>query len=129
MTNSILTSTKKVLQLADDYTAYDEDIMMHINSAFSILHQNGIGPSNGFAIYGSTEVWSDFLGDDNLPLNDVKSYVFLFVKLIFDPPASAYGTAAQERQLDELIWRINVRREEEEHPWVEPVTISSLLSE
>lgn len=127
--HSILDSTKKVLGLDADYTAFDYDVTMHINSAFSNLHQLGIGPIDGFEIEDNTAEWNDFLGEDNLPLNSVRNYIYLVVRLNFDPPASAYGTAAMERQIDELVWRINVRREEEAFPYVPPAVITSLLTE
>lgn len=127
--NSILESTKKVLGLDADYTAFDHDIQMHINTAFSNLHQLGIGPIDGFEIEDDSAEWNDFLGDGNLPLNSVRSYIYLTVRLMFDPPASAYGTAAMERQIDELVWRINVRREEEAFPYAPPSVSTTLLGE
>lgn len=117
MEQSILTGTKKILGLAEDYTAFDYDIITHINTAFSTLTQLGVGPAVGFAIDDATPVWADFLTDD-LQYNSVKSYVFLRVKLLFDPPATSYATTSFEKQLDELTWRLNVYREETQ--WVDP---------
>ena len=101
MSNSILRSTKKVLGLDDSYTVFDEDVIMHINSVFSILNQLGIGPIDGFRIEDATALWSDFLGDD-LNLNSVKTYVFLRVKLLFDPPGTSYLITAMNEQIKEF---------------------------
>lgn len=118
MEDSILISTKKILGLADDYTAFDLDIITHINTAFSTLTQLGIGPVEGFMIEDSRDVWDDYLADD-LQLNSIKSYVFLRVKQLFDPPTTSYLIDAQERQIAQLEWRLNVHREET--GWTAPV--------
>lgn len=120
---SILDSTKKVLGIDPSYTAFDVDITMHINSTFSKLHQLGIGPVEGYMIESNADNWVDFLGANAMTLNNVKSFMYLSVRLLFDPPATSYAIAAFERQLEELAWRISTRREEVEHPWIPPVTL------
>lgn len=117
METSILTSTKKILGLAEDYTVWDLDIITHINSAFSDLTQLGVGPPAGFMIEDETVQWTDFLGDD-LQLNSVKTYIYLRVKLLFDPPATSFAISAMQDQIDRLEWRLNIHREETE--WVDP---------
>jgi len=117
MTDSILNSTKKVLQLPEDYTAFDPDILMHINSAFATLNQLGIGPDDGFEIAGATEVWADFLGA-NPKLNSVKTYVALKVKMVFDPPQFSFHTNALQAEIDQYEWRLNTYRES--YAWVDP---------
>lgn len=117
MEQSILTSTKKNLGIGADNTAFDLDIITHINSAFSTLAQLGIGPDDGFMIEDDTAEWSDFMGVD-LELNSVKTYVFLKCKLLFDPPALSFVINAMERQIEQLEWRLNTHREETE--WVDP---------
>lgn len=113
MDNSILTSTKKVLGLAADYTAFDEDVLIHINSAFSTLTQLGIGPSTGFMIEDSSTDWSEFVDMDSDPqFNSVKSYVFLKTKMLFDPPQTSFVIDALNKQIEEMEWRLNVHREE-----------------
>jgi len=107
---SILKSTKKILGLPDDYTVFDLDVITHINTAFSTLTQLGVGPSTGFMIEDATPVWNDFIGADP-QYNAVKSYVFLKVKSMFDPPQTSYLITAQNEQMRELEWRLNVRRE------------------
>lgn len=117
METSILNSTKKILGISEDYTAFDLDIITHINTAFSTLTQLGVGPSQGFMIQDDTEVWSDFIFDD-YQYNSVKSYVFLRVRLLFDPPTTSYLIDAVERQIRELEWRLNVHREDD--GWISP---------
>jgi hypothetical protein len=129
MEQSILISTKKILGIAEDYTVFDLDIITHINTAFSTLTQLGVGPANGFMIEDETTVWSDFITDyptgqyeapsgDDLQYNSVKSYVFLKVRQLFDPPTTSYLIAATEKQIQELEWRLNVHREET--GWTDP---------
>lgn len=110
MEESILNSVKKVLGLDAEYDAFDIDVMMHTNSALSKLESLGVGPEGGFMITGPEETWSDFIGSDPR-YNSVKTYVYLNVKLIFDPPATSFATNAFEEQIKELGWRLNVTRE------------------
>lgn len=117
MSESILTNTKKILGLAEDYTVFDTDIIIHINSVFSTLNQLGLGPEEGFMIEDATAVWDDFLSDD-LRLNNVKTYVYLRVRVLFDPPTSSFGLAAMQEQIKELEWRLNVQREGD--AWTDP---------
>jgi hypothetical protein len=117
MEQSILTSTKKILGIAEDYTVFDLDVITHINTAFSTLTQLGVGPANGFMIEDETAVWTDFIAED-FQYNSVKSYVFLRVRQLFDPPSTSYLIAAVDSQIKELEWRLNVHREET--GWVDP---------
>ena len=110
--DSILVSIKKLLGIAADYTHFDPDIIMHINSAFSILTQLGVGPPEGFRIEDNTKTWNDFIGDVTR-IDAVKSYVYLKVSLMFDPPTSSAVLSAKERQISELEWRLNVAAEQE----------------
>lgn len=118
MEQSILTSTKKILGIDEAYTAFDLDIITHINSAFSTLTQLGIGPPQGFMIEDATAEWNEFIPDSDFQYNSVKSYVFLRVRQIFDPPSTSYLIAAFNEQIKELEWRLNVYREES--GWVDP---------
>jgi hypothetical protein len=117
MTESILNSTKKIIGIDSSYTAFDQDIIMHINSTFATLNQLGVGPVEGFMISNSTPVWNDIL-DSDLRLNSVKSYVYLRVRLLFDPPSTSYAMSAIQDQITELGWRISTYREEE--GWTAP---------
>lgn len=104
MNESILTSIKKLLGITEEYTHFDADIIMHINSVFMILMQLGIGPTDGFSISDDSAVWSDFLSDATW-LESVKSYVYLKVKLIFDPPQSGTVIGSIEKLIAEFEWR------------------------
>lgn len=109
MSDSILTSIKKLLGLEEDYTAFDTDITIHINSAFSTIQQLGVGPSEGFRIVDKNEKWSDYLLDKEKDM--IKSYIYLKVRLVFDPPASSYGITAIKNEITEYEWRINSQEE------------------
>ncbi|QPL14660.1 hypothetical protein SEA_SCHWARTZ33_15 [Gordonia phage Schwartz33] len=110
MSESILTSTKKILGIAEDYDAFDMDIIMHINSALSTLNQLGLGPEEGFMILDDSEEWGDLLEDD-MRLNSIKTYVYLKVRIIFDPPSTSFVLTAMQEQIKELEWRLNAYRE------------------
>lgn len=108
--DSILTSIKKMLGITEDYEHFDPDIIMHINSAFMILTQLGVGPIEGFFIEDETSLWSDFL-PSTPRLEAVKSYVYLKVKLLFDPPSSSAVIESITKSISELEWRLNVTAE------------------
>ena len=110
MYESILTSIKKLMGIPEDYTHYDADIIMHINSVFMILNQLGVGPSDGFSITDKTSVWSDFISD-NKNLEAVKSYMYMKVRLLFDPPLSSAVMECMNRMIGELEWRLNSEAE------------------
>lgn len=102
---SILVSVKKILGIDEAHTAFDEDIILHINSVFAILQQMGVGPENGFSISDSSASWSEYTEDVN-QLNFVKSYVYLKVRLLFDPPASSGAIESINKLISELEWRL-----------------------
>lgn len=108
MENSILTSTKKILGIADDYTAFDLDIITHINSSFYVINQLGVGEEN-FYIEDSDALWSDFISIEDYNL--VKSYVFLKVKMLFDPPSTSFLLTSMEKQIQEFEWRLTNKRD------------------
>lgn len=108
--NSILSSTKKILNIADDDLSFDLDIIMFINSTLATLHQLGVGPEEGFMIEDATAEWATLLGGDPRQ-NGVKNFVYLSVRLAFDPPATSFAISAIEKQIEEMGWRINVQRE------------------
>ena len=111
---SILTSIKKMLGIAEKYTQYDEDIIIHINSVFMTLTQLGVGPSQGFYIEDASTEWVEFIPDLN-KLQAVKTYIYLKVRLLFDPASLGSATlSSYERQIQELEWRLNVIAESEE---------------
>lgn len=112
---SILTSIKKMLGIDEEYTHFDADIIMHINSVLMTLTQLGVGPSEGFAIEDDTSTWIDFIPKiTTAQLHAVKSYIYMKVKLMFDPPLSSSVIESMNRQIAELEWRLNVAVDPEE---------------
>lgn len=106
---SILTSVKKLLGIDKDYTHFDNDLIMHINSVFMVLTQLGVGPSEGFAISDANAKWSDFIGEDDKNFQAIKTYVYMKVRLMFDPPLSSAVLDSMSRTICELEWRLNVQ--------------------
>ncbi len=104
---SILTSTKKLLGITEEYEHFDKDIIMHINTVFLTLNQIGVGPEEGFLIEDKTAEWSDFI-EDATQLQAVKSYMYLRVKLLFDPPLSSAVIESTNRMIAELEWRLRL---------------------
>lgn len=114
MNDSILNDIKKLLGIMESYEHFDVDIIIHINTAFSTLTQLGVGPSDGFSITNKTETWADFIGDDYLKFQSVKTYIYLKVKMIFDPPSNSSATEAIKSTISELEWRLNINAESKE---------------
>lgn len=107
--DSILNTTKKMLGFDPDYTAFDTDITIHINTVFFSLTQLGVGPQQGFSIIGPEETWTSFIGTDLIQA--VKSYMYLRVRLLFDPPATSFAIDSMKTQAEKLEWMLNVQQE------------------
>ena len=107
MINSILESVKKDIGLDANYTDFDPDIVMHINSTIFVLRQLGVGPENGFVVTGYSETWDDYLEDNKILLAAVPSYISKKVRLLFDPPVGG-ALDALKATIAELEWRLNV---------------------
>jgi hypothetical protein len=105
MSTSILDDVKHNLGLLEADTSFDTDVIMHINTAISNLTQLGVGPVEGYEISGAENMWDEFVDDKRL--NSVKSYIFLKVKLMFDPPGVGFVITSYENQIKELEFRIN----------------------
>lgn len=105
--NSILTSIKKLLGITEDCEHFDADIIMYINSVFLVLSQIGIGPAEGFSISDKYTTWDKFLSN-NLNLEAVKTYVYLRVRLLFDPPSSSAVAESINRTISEYEWRLKL---------------------
>jgi hypothetical protein len=119
MEQSILKSTKNILGIVDGDTVFDLVIMTHINTAISTLTQLGVGPAAGYFIDDENDDWEDFVDIAEDPqLNSIKSYIYLKVRQLFDPPSTSYLITAAEKQIEELEYRISVHREET--GWVDP---------
>lgn len=106
---SILDTIKKMLGIESDYTHFDIDIITNINTIFLNLQQIGVGPKSGFSITDNTTTWYDYISGENLEA--VKTYIYLKVRLLFDPPTNAFLVDAMERQIREIEWRLNVQVE------------------
>lgn len=127
MEQSILKSTKKMLDVGPDDTSFDLNIITDINSAFSILSDLGVGPENGFVIEDDEPVWADYLSgapydptdpDHIIKLSKIKSCVWIRTKLLFDPPVTSFHLTSINNQLQEIEWRLNVDREA--YAWTDP---------
>lgn len=123
VSESILNNVKKVCGIAADYKAFDEDLVMHINSELSVLNQVGVGPAEGLAIVDEMDQWVSLL-EGEARLNMVKSYIYLKMRLLFDPPQTPPLITALEKQADMFLWRIREFREEQ--TWVPPATSSTI---
>lgn len=105
MAESILTSTKAALDVPEAHTAFDVQITLFVNSVLSRLAQLGVGPSSGYRITDKTQTWEDFMGDDPR-LNSAKSYMFLRVRMMWDPPEIGFVLTAFKEQIKEEEWRL-----------------------
>ena len=100
----ILDTVRKLVGAGDSAGPFDQDLLIHINSTMSVLTQLGLGPVNGFFVTENSK-WNEFIGD-GLKLEMVKTYVYLKVRLIFDPPQNASLLEAIKSQISEYEWRI-----------------------
>lgn len=107
---SILTSIKLLLGITEDYEAFDQQIIAHINSVFMILTQLGVGPPEGFMITSKIDTWNEFVSDEK-KMQLVKSYMHLKVKMLFDPPSSSAVMDSTNRMINEFEWRLNSQAE------------------
>lgn len=111
VSESILLSVKKMLGLDKDYDVFDPELIIHINTVFGTLHQLGVGPEDQFRISGDSETWSEF-DTEGEQTDEVKTYVYLRVRLLFDPPSSSFVLSSFKEQIQELEWRLNVKADE-----------------
>lgn len=111
MSQSILDSTKKALGIDAEYDVFDPDIIMHINSVLSVLNQIGVGPSTPFTVESDKETWEQFIAEDSSMLPLVRSYVYVAVRLLFDPPSTSFAIDALKKTSDEYEWRLMVHAE------------------
>lgn len=113
MEDSILLTVKKMLGFEPDYDAFDEDILVHINSAFMTLRELGVGPKKGFHVTGKDEVWQQFIPNDEM-IHAAKQYLYLKVKPVFDPASTSAVNKSMDELCRELEWRLNSLAEEGE---------------
>lgn len=105
--SSILATIKKMIGIERDYTQFDQDIMVLINSYIKELYQIGVGPEN-FAITGHDQTWEDYLGANSGLYDDVKSYIFYKTRIMFNPPSNSFVTSSYQEAAKECIWRISI---------------------
>lgn len=110
MADSILTSTKAGLGIPESHTAFDVELILHINSVLSRLTELGLGPSQGFKIIDSAQTWEDFLGTDPR-FDDAKSYMVFAVKMRFDPPDIGFVITAMKEQIEKDEYLLTNRRD------------------
>lgn len=108
MDESIFNSIKALLGPDASYEVFDQDILIHINTAIAVLTQLGVGPASGFMVIGPDETWSDFIGNDDKTLNMVKTYIYMKVKMAFDPPVNSSVLTAYQEACKEYEWRLNI---------------------
>ena len=105
ITNSIMLTVKKMLGIAEEYHAFDLDVITNINACFLTLNQLGVGPRYPFSISGPETQWDDFLSEQTQVLQGVQTYVYMRVRLMFDPPTNSFLVDSMKKQLDEMEWR------------------------
>lgn len=105
--DSILSSVKKMLGIDEFCDSFDQDLIIHINSTLVVLNQLGVGPAEGYFIKDTNDKWVDFIGDDKT-IEIIKSYVYMKVRLLFDPPQSSAAIEAMNNLVSEFEWRIQV---------------------
>lgn len=128
MDDSILTSIKKALGITEDYEVFDFELLMHINSALANLVQFKVGPPSGLMIEDKDAVWSDLVGT-NKKLNNVKTYIFLKTKLLFDPPGTPHLLTAFEERIREEEFRLMVESDQPTLPESVLVMVEDLLDQ
>lgn len=104
--NSILVTIKQLLGIQSDYEAYDSVLIPHINSVFAELHQLGVGPDDGFVITGVDETWDSYI-EDKKYVGMIQTYVYLKVKLLFDPPETSTMYSSMSATLSKYEWQLN----------------------
>ena len=107
MNNSILNTIKAMIGIEIEETAFDNDIIVHINTVFFILNQLGVGPTEPFIIRDEYATWDNFISDST-NLESIKTYIYLKVKLLFDPPLNSSVIESMKNTINELEWRLNV---------------------
>lgn len=110
MDGSILNDIKKLIGIKSTDINYDTDIIIFINSVFTDLNQMGVGPSDKpYSITDDKNKWSEFVEEGML--ENVKKYIYLRVKVVFDPPTNSFLLNSMKEETKEMEWRLNVRGE------------------
>lgn len=114
---SILTSIKNLLGIVEEQKDFDAQIIIHINSVLGFLTQIGVGPVEGFSIQDDTAAWTDYIPEEGQKLEAVKSYIYLKVRLMFDPPTSSALIENTNKLISELEWRLSVSVDPPSNPY------------
>lgn len=112
--DSILQTIKKLLGVSLEQTHFDTDIIVHINSTFSVLKDLGVGPTTSFRILDDLATWEEFIPEEDPNFSTVQDYIYYKVKLKFDPPASSAHMQALKEAIAEAEWRLNDRAERDQ---------------
>lgn len=126
MEDSILKSVKNICGVSNDNTAFDFQLLTHINTVFTHLTQLGIGPEDGFEIEDATALWTTYFGSTPR-WNGVKSYTWLKVRMMFDPPSTSFVISSMEKQLAEMEWRLLTERELTDWTSPEPIEFTDTV--
>lgn len=111
MEGSILTDVKKMLGIVEADTSFDLDITTYINSTFGVLQQLGVGPTIGYVIEDKSDLWEDYIGESDTVYNMIRPYIYLKVRMLFDPPSTSFLITAMNEQIEQYEWRISTHRE------------------
>lgn len=113
MDESIFTEIKRMLGINDpSYTAFDDELLPLVNSSLADLALIGVGPKGGLSIITKNEKWSDLIDNDST-LQNVKEYIYIDVKLVWDPPQNSFLVNSLEKKLDKLEWHLNIAADKE----------------
>ena len=107
--DSILLSIKKLLGMDPiEFTQYDTDLIIHINTIIEFLNQLGVDIPEGFKINDENTLWSDYLNkpEYNDIKDSIKNYIYLRVRLVFDPSTNSSLLNSINDTIKELEWRI-----------------------
>lgn len=110
MDEIILLTVKRMLGISDEDKAFDMELVVFINTALMVIHEVGVGADDFRITPEGEETWHDFI-EDNVDLIGVQTFVYLKVRIAFDPPQSSYVLDSMQKQADELLWRLNVTSE------------------
>ena len=106
MEDNILQTIKHLLGIQEEYTVFDNDLLVHINSVIDVLYQLGYGDGTFYLVYGN-ETWDQYL-ENAKDLNLIKTLMYLRVKLLFDPPTSSAAMQSFQNLIDEFEFRVNM---------------------
>ena len=110
--NILKTISKNLgIQVEEDY--FDPEVVVFINRALQRLCELGVGPKTPFRIVDGTETWSDFMSTDSSKFEGVKTFIYLYTRLLFDPPSSGFVTNSIEAEINKLEWLLMVDAENE----------------